>query len=123
MFLYFTGTDEAAIIKVMGYRSNSQMLEIVPSFKTMFGRDLIDDLKSETSGGFKKLLAGLCMSSADFDATCLHNAIKGLGTDEQVLTEIICTRTNQQLKDIKAAYKTSKFIKDFTVFFTEKMNS
>lgn len=70
------GTDEAAIIKVMGYRSNSQMLEVVSTYKTMFGRDLIEDLKSETSGGFKKLLAGLCMSSADFDATCLRNAIK-----------------------------------------------
>lgn len=33
---------------------------------------------------------------------------QGLGTDEQVLIEIICSRSNQQLKDIKAAYKTSK---------------
>ena len=50
------------------------------------------------------------MSPADFDAMNLNKAIKGLGTDEQVLTEIICTRSNQQLKDIKVAYKTSKFL-------------
>ena len=49
------------------------------------------------------------MSPAHFDAMNLNKAIKGLGTDEQVLTEIICTRSNQQLKDIKVAYKTSKF--------------
>ncbi|XP_060580366.1 annexin A6-like [Ruditapes philippinarum] len=101
------GTDEAALIKVIGYRSNDQMLEVVKTYKTMFGRDLIADLKSETSGGFKKLLVGLCMVPADFDAMSLHNAIKGLGTDEQVLIEIICSRSNQQLKDIKAAYKTN----------------
>lgn len=72
----------------------------------MFGKDLISELNSELSGGLKKLCAGLCMSPADFDAMNLNKAIKGLGTDEQVLTEIICTRTNQELKDIKAAYKT-----------------
>jgi hypothetical protein len=71
-----TGTDEAALIKVIGYRSNDQMLEVVKTYKTMFGRDLIADLKSETSGGFKKLLVGLCMVPADFDAMSLHNAIK-----------------------------------------------
>ena len=71
-------------------------------------QDLISELKSELSGGLKKLCVGLCMSPADFDAMNLNKAIKGLGTDEQVLTEIICTRSNQQLNDIKAAYKTSK---------------
>ena len=35
---YFAGTDEAAIIKVLGYRSHAQMLETVKSFKTMFGK-------------------------------------------------------------------------------------
>ena len=77
MFVYIlTGTDEAALIKVLGYRSNEQMLEVVKTFKTMYGRDLIADLKSETSGGFKKLCAGLCMVPADFDAMNLYNAIK-----------------------------------------------
>ncbi|XP_052806894.1 annexin A6-like [Mya arenaria] len=99
------GTDEAAIIKVLGYRSNEQMQQVVSSYKTMFGKDLIAELKSEISGGFEKLAVGLCMSSADFDAMNLHKAISGLGTDEDVLTEIICTRSNKQLTDIKAAYK------------------
>ena len=72
-------------------------------------KDLISELNSELSGGLKKLCAGLCMSPADFDAMNLNKAIKGLGTDEQVLTEIICTRSNQELTDVKAAYKASKF--------------
>ncbi|KAJ8307174.1 hypothetical protein KUTeg_015258 [Tegillarca granosa] len=100
------GTDEDAIIKVMGYRSMDQRLEIVKTFKTMFGKDLISELKSETSGGFRQLLVGLCMSAPDFDAMNLNKAIKGLGTDEQVLVEIICTRSNDQIKEFKASYKT-----------------
>ncbi|KAL5010563.1 hypothetical protein ScPMuIL_012868 [Solemya velum] len=100
------GTDEDAIIKVLAYRSTSQRVDISRTFKTMFGKDLISELKSELSGGLKKLCVGLCMSSAEFDAMNLNNAIKGLGTDEKVLVEILCSRSNAQLKEIKTTYKT-----------------
>lgn len=99
------GTDEKAIINVLGFRDNAQRLEIVKSYKTMIGKDLIEELKGELSGGLKKLCIGLCMSPADFDAMNLNKAIKGLGTDEQVLVEIICTRSNEQIKAFKEAYK------------------
>ncbi|XP_064594867.1 annexin A6-like [Liolophura sinensis] len=100
------GTDEDAIIGVLAYRSNEQRQEIVKTFKTMFGKDLIKELKGELSGGLCKLATGLCLSSADFDATMVKKAIRGLGTDEKVLVEMICTRSNAQLTAMKEAYKT-----------------
>lgn len=99
------GTDEQAIIDILGYRSNAQRLEIVKTYKTMFGKDLIKDLEGELSGGLKVLCRGLCMSPEHFDAMCLNKAIKGLGTDEQVLVEVICTRTNEQIRKFKETYK------------------
>lgn len=99
------GTDEEAIIQVMGYRSLSQRLEIVKIFKTMFGKDLIAELKSELSGNFCHTMTSLCKSVAERDADELRKAMKGLGTDEDCLVEIICTRSNGELTEIISQYQ------------------
>ncbi|PVD37280.1 hypothetical protein C0Q70_04277 [Pomacea canaliculata] len=105
------GTDEQAIIGVLSQRSQEQRKQIAVTFKTMFGKDLDKELSSELSGNFKTLCVDMLLGPAEFDAKQLNKAIKGLGTDEKVLIEIICTRTNAQLNAIKQAYKTM-FTKD-----------
>ena len=39
------------------------------------------------------------------DADALHKAMKGLGTDEKALIDILCHRTAQQRVQIAQAYK------------------
>lgn len=99
------GTDEKAIINVIAYRCSEQRVEIRKDFKKIYGQDLIKELKSELSGHFKDVAVNLCMTMTEFDATQLNKAIKGIGTDEKVLTEIICSRNNEQLKEIKIVYE------------------
>jgi hypothetical protein len=50
------GTDEPAIIDVFSKRTAKQRLQIALFFKTMYGKDLAQDLKSETSFNFKSLI-------------------------------------------------------------------
>jgi hypothetical protein len=99
------GTDEQAIINIVCNRSNKQRQEIVLAFKQQFGRDLHDDLKSEISGHFLQVVQGLFRTPAEEDAFIVHHAIAGAGTDEEALIEVICTRSNAELKAMKEAYQ------------------
>ncbi|XP_059158665.1 annexin A7-like [Physella acuta] len=98
------GTNDDAIILVVSTRCNQQRQELKDMFKTLYGRDLITDLKGELSGDYKELVMALFVSPAEFDAWCIKEAIYGLGTDEQALVEILLTRTNDQIKEIRAVY-------------------
>uniref|UniRef100_K7GGQ3 Annexin n=1 Tax=Pelodiscus sinensis TaxID=13735 RepID=K7GGQ3_PELSI len=100
------GTDEQAIINVVANRSNDQRQKIKAAFKTMYGKDLIKDLKSELSGNMEELILALFMPPTYYDAWSLRHAMKGAGTQERVLIEILCTRTNQEIQNIVRTYKT-----------------
>ena len=99
------GTNERAIINLIVNRNYAQRAEIRRCYKSCYGKDLIKRLKEDTSGNFKDVVAGMFMTPAEFDAMCLYKAMKGLGTNEGVLIEIIGTRTNQQLMEIKDAFQ------------------
>jgi hypothetical protein len=73
----------------------------------MFGRDLISDLKSELSGHLEEVVLGLMMTPQEYDAAAVYNAIKGLGTDESTLIEILCTRSNEEIIALKKQYKSA----------------
>lgn len=100
------GTDEQAIIDILCKRSNAQRQEIVTAFKNEFGRqDLIADLKSELGGNFESVIIGLMLPTAEYCAKQLNKAMKGAGTDEDVLVEILCSRPYDEIVQIAAAYE------------------
>ncbi|XP_024153204.1 annexin A11a [Oryzias melastigma] len=99
------GTDEQAIIDLLGSRSNKQRVPLLRAYKTSYGKDLIKDLHSELSGDFRKLVMATLKTPAEFDASEIHSAIKGAGTDEACLIEILSSRSNAEIKEISRIYK------------------
>ncbi|XP_019338210.2 annexin A4 [Alligator mississippiensis] len=99
------GTDEDAIIDILTSRNLCQRLEIAKTYKTTFGRDLIDDLKCELCGDFRRVIIAMMMPTAVYDAQELRRAMKGLGTDECCLIEILASRSNEEIQCINESYR------------------
>uniref|UniRef100_A0A8C2IX59 Annexin n=1 Tax=Cyprinus carpio TaxID=7962 RepID=A0A8C2IX59_CYPCA len=99
------GTDEDAILMLLAARSNAQRQEIKAAYKKAFGKDLVKDLRSELGGKLEDLIVALMYPSILYDAHELHKAIKGVGTEDEVLIEILASRTCDEIKDIAKAYK------------------
>jgi len=99
------GTDEAALIKICANRSNTQRQQIKAAYKAAFGRDLIEDLKSELHGKFEDAMVALFADPIEYDADQLRKAMKGAGTNEDTLIEIIGSRPPNVLMAVKDRYK------------------
>lgn len=99
------GTDEDTITDLITNRCNDQRQEVREKFPQMYGKKLEDALKSELGGHYEDVILALFKKPIEYDASELHEAIKGAGTKEDVLIEILCSRTNEQLEAIKAEYK------------------
>ncbi|KAK3522094.1 hypothetical protein QTP70_025277 [Hemibagrus guttatus] len=100
-----TGTDEATIISILSHRTIAQRQKIKEAYKVSVGKNLEDDIKSELTGNFEKVVCGLLMTAPVYDAYELRNAIKGAGTDEACLIDILASRTNAEMKALTATYK------------------
>eukprot|EP00731_Ephydatia_muelleri_P019224 Em0012g49a len=95
------GQTNAAITGIIGFRSNAQLQELKEKYKSVYGKGMDEDLRSHLIGALQNLVLALLDTKAMYDASCLRKAMKGLGTDEDVLIEILCTRTNQATDDMR----------------------
>lgn len=118
------------LIHILGNRSNDQRLQIRDKYKTMFGKvsfsrsiissnrirasvcsqDLVKEIEGDTSGNFCKVLKNLLYSSVEYDCRELRRAIKGAGTDEEALIEILASRSRKRIRDIVNLYEQCKAI-------------
>lgn len=99
------GTDEKAIIEILTHRTNEQRQQISKCFTEEYGRNLIEDLKSELGGKFEDVIIGLMMPPVEYLCKHLHKAMEGIGTNEHTLIEILCTKNKQEMEHIVTTYE------------------
>ncbi|CAD5123708.1 DgyrCDS12028 [Dimorphilus gyrociliatus] len=98
------GTNEDDLIEIFARRNNKQRQELKKQYSEKYKKDLSDVLKSELSGDFEELILALLMTPSEYDAYCLNKAVKGLGTDENVLITILSTRNSKEIRAISSDY-------------------
>jgi annexin A7/11 len=70
----------------------------------MYG-DLIKDLDKALHGNFKKVVIDLFKNPYERDAFYLYKSMKGVGTNDEALVEVLCSRSNEEIKKIIEEYK------------------
>ncbi|XP_072404862.1 annexin A2-like [Chiloscyllium punctatum] len=105
------GVDEASIVRILSNRTLEQRELIAKAFEKKFKTTLETVLAKKLSGYLENTMLTLLKSPAALDAKELKDAMKGLGTDEDTLIEILATRSDRELQEIKVVYK-EEFQKD-----------
>ena len=106
-----TGKDENALIDIAINNTNAQRVKLRDDYKAKFGRDLLDDFKKNFKSDFLDTVTGVFKTPAEYDADLLYTAMKGIGSDKDVITEVLCFRDQKRINEIKAKFQ-EKYGKD-----------
>lgn len=96
--------NKQKIVDILCARTNRQRVEIVKAFKTVYDRDLIDEVRQKFRSDFRDLLIAMLTPTKEFYCRELYDAMNQAGTDENSLIEILVTLNNRELYDISQKY-------------------
>ncbi|TKA24291.1 hypothetical protein B0A50_06760 [Salinomyces thailandicus] len=99
------GTDEKALIRVLGSLGPLEINGVKAAFHSQHRRDLVKDVHGETSGHFREGLEAILRGPLEQDCYAVHESIKGLGTKESAMNDVLLSRTNADLNAIKVHYQ------------------
>ncbi|CAL4900483.1 unnamed protein product [Urochloa decumbens] len=100
------GTDEKALIQILGHRTAAQRAEIAVAYEGLYNEPLLDRLHSELSGDFRSAMMLWTMDPAARDAKLAHKALKKKGERHVwVLIEVACASSPDHLAAVRKAYR------------------
>lgn len=79
------GTNDEALIKIFRNTSYEDRLALSKEYFNQFKRDLIDDIKGDTSGNYRSILVNMLKPKDVLMAEFVHKAVKGLKTNDSIL--------------------------------------
>lgn len=92
------GTDEMAIIEVVRTHNWQQRAAIAESFCSQYGMTLDKELHKELSGNLRRVLKGAFTDRYVYWAQHIDEAIRGAGTDEKRLIQLVIMMSDQDNK-------------------------
>jgi len=98
------GINEEVIIEQLTRINNEQRQQVCNVYQGCYGEDVMDRIEKIKRPDLRRTLKALVRLPGAYAARELRKAMKGPGTDEEVLIELLCTRSNAAIEDIKQQY-------------------
>ncbi|KAF8881504.1 hypothetical protein BD779DRAFT_1546281 [Infundibulicybe gibba] len=98
------GTDDTLLISTLVPLNPLQTDALAHMFLAKTGKTLFDVLANETSSWFGMGIRAIALGPLEFDVEMLEKALKGVGTNEALLTELLVGRSSEDLRLLMAAY-------------------
>nr|AMP46312.1 annexin 9 [Spironucleus barkhanus] len=99
------GTDEEAIIAISSAHTAEERQQISDAFLGLYGDSLEKIMKKELTGKLEQLLVPLFKGRFTMWAQYINEALKGAGTDEDLLFEMIFLLNDQDQQRVETEYK------------------
>jgi len=109
------GTDEKCLIEILVGRTNNDIKALKESYKKHYAKDLIEDIKGDTSGYTYRMYKVLLQANRDEsnaprsvegDAEALYKAGEGkIGTDEMGIIGMLCNYPDHHLREVFDCYE------------------
>jgi len=95
------GVDDKALIHTLAGLDSETIVEVRTSYEKQFDRDLLKDIHSDTTGHFGELLDLIVLTPVERDAFLLEQSMKGLGTNDSELIEVLVSRPTDHLQKVR----------------------
>ena len=92
------------LIEIVTHRSNEQRQQIRKEYNTLYQIDLLEEFNKNLTSNFKETILALFLPPVDYDCYQIFKSVEGLSTNEDTLIEIISSRSNEELNQIKQRF-------------------
>jgi hypothetical protein len=97
--------DENTLIEITLSHKNAERVKLREEYKTKFNRELLEDFEKYLKSDFLKVMKAVYRSPAEYDAELFYLAMKGIGSDKSMITELLCFRSPERIEEIKQKFK------------------
>ena len=110
------GTDDEGLITCLVHLEDFKKAALIKEYSLEFGRDIFEDIKSDTSGDYEKALCDLIKPAPQVWAEALTGAMKGMGTSDSLLINFIVLAKDDMMQarcyDQTIGQKARKLVSD-----------
>ena len=97
--------DENTVTDITISHTNAERVKIRDDYKAKFNRELFDDFEKYLKSDLKDTLVEIYKDPVEYDTDLLYKAMKGIGTNDEILIEVISFRPIERLNQIKEKFK------------------